>query len=294
MYIQPYDFFAKKSSMKNFILSLLVTLSPSLYAQSEENSINIYRNGDEVSLDDQNLNDFLTNRGYSLNSDSVIKNFPVLDITLDQNYLVKHIIKSNRAVKFADAQSIAKNILKSSHCLGLDPWLLTGLIYKESAFNKDAVSPTNAAGLTQFTSVGIAEVNDQLGIRGTDGARPAATAYFKEQITKCINPAWVNVWELVTLKPNENGFSNQVKEVMKKNIEISITYGAVLLKTYISHLDSRNTRNGWGLETYEIYFSALQMYNGEPGVRKVNYAKGILRHVIKAYPAQVAFPKIDL
>ena len=81
---------------------------------------------------------------------------------------------------------------------------------------------------------------------------------------------------------------------MKQNIEIAITYGAVLLKTYMSHLDSRNTRNGTGLETYELYYTALQMYNGEPGERRVNYAKGILRHIKKAYPAPVEFPKINL
>ena len=53
-----------------------------------------------------------------------------------------------------------------SECLDIDPIVFSSLIYSESAFKISAVSRTKAVGLTQFTSIGIVEVNDQFGHRG--------------------------------------------------------------------------------------------------------------------------------
>ena len=61
---------------------------------------------------------------------------------------------------------------------GLDPWLLFAVMRVESAFDPEAVSPTGAKGLFQFTARTWAEVAGRLGEAGTDPFDPRAAIRF--------------------------------------------------------------------------------------------------------------------
>ena len=260
---------SKLGAMKNFtsILCLLIL------------SITLSANAEDVEI---------IEKGYRVASDSVIKDYTLMRLTPSQNLIAKHIVKVNYKIDRDDADDIAETILKVSSCLKVDPWVLTGLIQKESSFNRHAVSSTNAVGLTQFTTIGFKEVHDQLGYRGRAGATENVTLYFSSKIRKCIDPSWVDLWNRIRAKEDDPTFYNSLKSILKKDITASITYGAILLKTYLAHLDTRNEEDD--VSSSELYYKALQIYNGEPGVAKVNYAKTIFRNVQNLYPGDISFP----
>lgn len=232
-------------------------------------------------------------KGYRLPGETVIKDFKLMKLTPVKHDLAAHIVKINYKIPRVQAQEIAHHILKVSDCFKIDPWVLTGLIQKESSFNKDAVSQTNAAGLTQFTSSGLKEVNDQLGFRGREAATENAIIYFNSKIKSCIDPSWVDLWVRVELPETDPEFYRQLKEEIKRDIPTAITYGAILLKTYVAFIDTKTNRADGeevDLPTSEIYFRALQIYNGEEGVAKVNYAKNVFKNLQGFYPNRVNFP----
>lgn len=232
----------------------------------------------------------LFEKGYRLPGEAVIKDFTIMRLTPTEDYLVKYILKTNHKVPRAEAEEIAANVLKVSGCFKIDPWLLTGLIQKESSFKKDAVSPTNAAGLTQFTSLGFREVNDQLGLRGREGATENATLYFNSKIRDCVDASWVDLWNRVPVTPEDPDFFNLLKEEIKTNIPTAITYGSILLKTYVAYVDNKASKADIPLSISETYYQALQIYNGEEGNAKVNYARAIFKNLQNLYPHKVNFP----
>ena len=75
-------------------------------------------------------------------------------------------------------RQISWKIYSVSTCLNR-PIIYNSLIYSESAYMSDAQSVTGAVGLSQFTNIGILEVNDQLGIRGMEYAQKIHTNIFK-------------------------------------------------------------------------------------------------------------------
>lgn len=233
-------------------------------------------------------------KGYRLSGEAVMKDFKLMKLTPEKHSLASHIVKVNYKIPKSDALEIAHNILSVSACFKIDPWVLTGLIHKESSFNKDAVSATNAVGLTQFTSSGFKEVNDQLGFRGREGATENATLYFTSKIRDCIDPSWVDLWARVTVPETDPEFYRLLKEEIRKDIPSAITYGAILLKTYVAFIDTKTNRSvdeeNVDLPKSEIYFRALQIYNGEEGEAKVNYAKNVFKNVKAAYPKRIDFP----
>lgn len=232
-------------------------------------------------------------KGFRLPGETVIKDFTLMKLTPEKHSLASHIVKINYKIPKAQALEIAHHILNVSACFKVDPWVLIGLIQKESSFNKDAVSPTNAAGLTQFTSSGLKEVNDQLGFRGREGATENATLYFTSKIKDCIDPSWIDLWVRVELPETDPEFYRQIKEEIKRDIPTAITYGAILLKTYVASVDTKVNRidsQEVNVPMSEIYFRALQIYNGEEGEAKVNYAKNVFKNLQGAYPNKVNFP----
>ena len=230
----------------------------------------------------------IEDKGYRIASESVMKDYTLMRLAPTQNLIAKHIVKTNYKIGRDDADDIAETILKVSSCLKVDPWVLTGLIQKESSFNRHAVSSTNAVGLTQFTTIGFKEVHDQLGYRGRAGATENVTLYYSSKIRKCIDPSWVDLWNRIKATSDDPTFYNSLKNILKKDITASVTYGAILLKTYLSHLDTRNEEDD--VTSSELYYKALQIYNGEPGAAKVNYAKTIFRNVQDLYPGNISFP----
>ncbi len=232
----------------------------------------------------------ITDKGYRLPESSVTKDFTLMSLTPEVDELSKYIVKANYKIPKDEALLIASNVLKISACFKVDPWILTGLIQKESSFKRDAVSPTNAAGLTQFTSSGFKEVNDQLGLRGRESATEVAINYFNTTIKECVDPNWIDLWTKPGVAEDHPEFYNLLKEEVKNDVPVAITYGAILLKTYVSYIDNKANKADLSLSTSEIYFQALQIYNGEDGDAKVKYAKNIFNHVKSMYPREFDFP----
>ena len=153
-----------------------------------------------------------------------------------------------------------------STCLDIDPIIYSSLIYSESAYMSDAQSVTGAVGLSQFTNIGILEVNDQLGMRGMEYAREDTYKYFQTVIRSCISHqngifSYKNLWT----------FSDQ-KSRLLLNADHSLIYGAIYLKLMLSVTRSR-------IKTHDIdnlYRIAIENYNGDPPIKKT-YAKKIMR-----------------
>lgn len=253
--------------MKNAIILLAFSLSFSAFAEEET-----------------------IEKGYRISGTAVIKDFTLLKLTPTQDSLVRYITNINKKVPRVEAEEIASSVLTVSSCLKIDPWVLTGLIQKESSFQRTAVSPTNAAGLTQFTSLGLMEVNDQLGLRGKIGATENAILYFNSKIRDCIDPTWTDLWDRTPVGPNHEDFYSFLKEEIVEDILTAVTYGGILLKTYVAYVDTRNSKSEEVIPLSETYYQALQIYNGESGMAKVRYAKTIFKHVKAMYPQKVNFP----
>ncbi len=149
---------------------------------------------------------------------------------------------------------LADKILMISECFALDANVFTGLIYQESSFNRQAVSPTGAAGLTQFTSAGLQEVHDQLGQRGNNYARRSTIKHLNKVLKYCVLPEineeeWYHLWEVADSYW-------QCKEHMKQHPDYALVYGAVLLKVLLTVFKTD--------DMYETYQNALVRYNGDP------------------------------
>ena len=226
----------------------------------------------------------LTIKGFRLPEHVIEKDFTMMSLTPSEDDIKRYIRKINFSIDSKTREEIAKNVLKVSECIKIDPWILTGLIKKESSFNPYAISPTKAAGLTQFTGIGIAEVNDQLGMRGEKFATSESIEYFNSKIKECINPAFKHLWDRVAVDQEHEDFIDLSKKEIMDDIELAITYGGILLKTYLAYSDLRSDA-----KLSQIYYKALQTYNGEPGEAKVRYAKAVFNNLEEMYPKEINF-----
>ena len=138
--------------------------------------------------------------------------------------------------------------------------------------------------------MGFKEVHDQLGFRGREGASESATLYWQTTLKSCIDESWTDLWNKIDLKEEDPEYYNRLKKELIENPKLAIVYGAILLKTYIAHTANRAERNENDLKDSEIYFQALQIYNGEEGDAKVRYAKIIFINLKNIYPQEVNFP----
>lgn len=231
----------------------------------------------------------IEHKGFRVQDEFIAKDYKLLRLVPSEGEIQKFIIESNYKIKKADAENLAAEILKISLCFEIDPWIFTSLIKKESSFEKSATSITNAVGLTQFTGIGIVEVNDQLGIRGKDGAFLNSIQYFNNTLKSCVDENWVHLWDKVT-NYKELSADDQMraaKAILLENPRYALVYGAVLLKTYVAISDQRNTNPENKLS--QLYFNALMQYNGEPGDAKIKYAEKIFSFVGEFYPKELNF-----
>lgn len=178
----------------------------------------------------------------------------------------EYILTVNNDIALIDARVIAEKVYKVSQCFEIDPKVFLGLMRLESLFNIQAVSPTGAVGITQFTTIGAQEVSDQLGRRGSSYANKKNTIYLREKLLNCVNSNWLDLWERV----NSDDWQIQ-KEIFLSEVESPVVYGAILLKVYLA----KAKRNE---DLREVYYDALKNYNGEPGQRKFWYAKKVLEY----------------
>lgn len=167
---------------------------------------------------------------------------------------------------------IAYDIFMVSHEMGVDPRVLLALVRKESSYRADAVSPTGAVGLTQFTGLGINEVKDQLGARGTSYALSSTINYWQELVPRVYK-------QLSSDKdlelPQADTTVSSVKEMLVDDPLLAIIYGALLLKTNLAVVKEKNAAANPPLSMRDLYRKALENYNGDPPVKE-EYAKTIL------------------
>lgn len=233
---------------------------------------------------------FSEDKGFRLPEELISDSYFLMNKPLTENVLFKYITTVNINLSPSDAHELAHTLLSVANCFQIDPWILTGLVQQESWFNKDAVSKTGASGLTQFTNIGIKEVHDQLGQRGIIGAPESSINYFNSVLYECVNQNWVQLWEKVDVSPDHPEYYLKLKGMLKLDIVASLVYGAILLKTFVTYEQLKNIKQEKNLQTSEIYFYALQRYNGEPGDAKIRYAKKIFSYLKLLYSGPIEFP----
>ena len=167
----------------------------------------------------------------------------------------------HEGVSIAEMNRLAREIVSSAQCLGIDPIILTALIWRESNFKPTAQSETGAVGLTQMTNPGIKEVLDRLS--PTSHRR---LGYLRSLVGRCNSgflarvPGEVSADTLAAWK-NSVAYSNTDAVMM----------GALLLKLNLASTKPHSSiSNG-----IEVYMSALEHYNGDP-VIKERFAKDVL------------------
>jgi len=170
----------------------------------------------------------------------------------------------------AERLALAAKVIAVAHCFKIDANALGGLIRQESEFNRCAVSPSKATGLTQLTGPGIKEAFHKFGLFGSDQyADKAGRAYFMEKIKECgangiADPKerarWGEAFErnITDLANSEDvGISRaEIYGIIKKQIvedeNVAINLGAVILKTYLAAAASGRYRCPMGENNQNI------------------------------------------
>jgi hypothetical protein len=167
-------------------------------------------------------------------------------------------------------EKLAKKVLITSSCFGIDPFIFTGLIHSESNFNpKNKTSAdTNGArawGLGQLRMPALKEINAQLGRHGTGkyGANAKVISIFNNAINSCIVPNllpgqnWVQVWNRTYIGNNESAMLTE----MINDSTTALVYSAIYYKMMLGLNKGSN-------------FNALKDYLS--GVGGVDYANKII------------------
>jgi hypothetical protein len=153
---------------------------------------------------------------------------------------------------------LAEKLAAVSGCLGIDAGVFVGLVRQESAFAAGAVSRTDAVGLTQMTTIGIREVDDQLGARGPEEARTDAIRYFTGRIAGCVAPRLGVAGQDPLWRRHPGGLVAE-RDALRSDADDALIYGAVLLKTDLAVSDAMAAGEGAAL-----YGAALERYNVDP------------------------------
>jgi len=202
---------------------------------------------------------------------------------LTEDQLTAHIKKmaAGRSQKLISNRMLAREILHTSGCFNIDPYIFTALIHTESSFDNSATSATGAVGFTQFTNIGLTEVHDQLGKRGKTGAILSTIKFWKNIFSGCVDPEWMPLWKRVHHLPEDQRKAHQ-KKILKTDPALSLAYGTLLLKLYWGR-QSQLWEERTDKTPEDVFFRALARYNGEPDGRADLYAKKVLDRAKKFY-----------
>ena len=223
---------------------------------------------------------------------------PAVAAHLIENYIDRNFPNREEKGKKDDLSTadLARRIAGASFCFKIDPFIFTALIRQESInFSQHAVSGTGAVGLTQFTTSGVREVNDQLGIRGKTHALSSTTEYFSSVLTSsCLADAggfttmgaqYQPLWDQASIEKMKytDGTAPQataMARILDDHPETAIVYGAILLKVKLSEAKSGvrpdvMARKPKPSDMAGLYREALMLYNGDPKAQ-VGYGKRIV------------------
>lgn len=171
---------------------------------------------------------------------------------------------------------LSQKIIKLAFCFNTDPYMTAAKIFVESRYNRSAVSPTNAVGLTQLTGAAIDEVNDQLGNRGDENALATNGAYIRQGIACYLGTnQFKTMWDEGAIPYGNtvsgNGkFLRAAKAWILSDIDRDLLYGQIVLKLKLAHYAQTK------LSLLNLYRAAFRAYNAEAGERKDIYAKMVL------------------
>ncbi len=201
------------------------------------------------------------------------------------------------------AKRLAKEILTVADCFEFDAYTLTALIQKESYFSQYAVSPTGAAGISQFVMSGLTEAMMQSGEIKNE-ARDEAILENLESI-KCVekkldkkitlvkNHLDKDEKEFITaVNKNEKtvkaSYKAQIKKYLILNTDVSLIYTGILFKTFLASeclkapFSKCNTHFGFiDMDFDYVYNKALQRYNGDTS--KKSYADDVMNNFRKKF-----------
>jgi hypothetical protein len=205
--------------------------------------------------------------GYFVNASTINKDMRINPTVNLANFAA--FIKRERPHAVAlSAEVLAKKTDIVTKCFMIDPYMLMGLMKVESRYMPEAVSPTGATGLTQFTAIAFSEVHDQTGSRGPSHASAGVIQYFNSILNGCIKEKLTHESSIILWKHTSS--TSVMKNKIMEKPELALIYAAILLKTYLAN-QSRGNQSL--LTTYDL---ALRQYNGEPGDRKVRYARNVI------------------
>ncbi len=96
-----------------------------------------------------------------------------------------------------------------------------------------------------------------------DNARSSSTKYLTSSIYECVNSEWIQLWQ------RDEDISDS-RTFFRQDIELAITYGAILLKVYLARDKASDPE--------ENIFYALRDYNCDPNGSEELYAKRIITY----------------
>lgn len=157
-----------------------------------------------------------------------------------------------------ESNKLAREVVNVGQCFGVDPIVLTALIWRESNFVQKSTSERGAVGLTQMTQTAVKEVLERLNPRS-----PRKLDHLRTLVKKC-SPS------LYERLPYE--VSADTVAAWKNSVAIHAT-DALVMGTLLLKLNLAS--NYKYARKFEIYRSALEKYNGDPKV-KIRFAKDVL------------------
>lgn len=186
---------------------------------------------------------------------------------LSEDAIVEYIKRFRMADKGEDSTmpdlELAKKILLITDAFGIDPYIVTAIIRKESEYQKSATGPGGAYGLMQIMQSVISEAHVQLGQQGPQNARKTTIDYLQKLMT--------DIYPKAVGKPfNPKPWSTSMLPVMKTDPWQNIIYGSLILKVYLSVEKTKNKN----LSMKDLYTKGVQFYNGSG--KKVEYAQIVL------------------
>lgn len=156
-------------------------------------------------------------------------------------------------------KTLAEEIYDVSMAFGVDPFIFAGLIEAESTFGADLLSGTGAAGYTQMTSAGLAEIRNQFKYRYAGGYLNATLKEGAYEYFQSLNPEdfidWVTASGGVSVK-------GPLLKYEKKGVSYGLAAGAALLRTYLSVSRVLRPYNKYNYSPHG-YAYALALYNGD-------------------------------
>jgi hypothetical protein len=182
-----------------------------------------------------------------------------------QNVVSRAIVQANPqldGLRSGQVTRLARDLVKVSRCLQVDPLIMTALVWRESNFKPHAVSATGAVGLTQMTVSGIQEVLERTHTQGFRRLK-----YGQVLMRRCapeLSNKLAKKWSQ-TFKRDQ---IYHIKATLPGQHEESLIWGALLLKLHLASA-------GVELPILERYRVALERYNGDQRV-KSSFAKDIL------------------